>query len=146
MAQLQKMGIARSEVLEKTGSQKWMGLGSSTVSVSLRTPFSFRSMVWSRHRQDPGAKTAGQALVWAVHPRSRPHVSILPASCISGSRASKALAESPDVLLVPGGCTGHSPQSCDFCCIIAQSLASCFPALLPPVSMNQHRGCQDMGL
>lgn len=66
MAQLQKMGISRNVVLERTGGQKWVGLGSITMSVSLPNPFSFHSIVQSQHCPDSGAKAAGRAPVRAA--------------------------------------------------------------------------------
>ena len=59
MGQLQKMEFSRSVILERTGSWKWTGLGSVTMSVLLPNLFPFFSIVQPQQHKDPGAKAAG---------------------------------------------------------------------------------------
>ena len=101
MAQLQKMGISRNVVLEGTGGQKWVGLGSITMSCFTPKPIFF-----SLHCAVSAPPRLWSKSSWAS-PRSSCSLKQLPSrrysSCFqhSGFRSLTGLAGSPDVLIVP---------------------------------------------
>ena len=132
MAQLQKTGILRNVVLERTGHQKWEGLGSMVMSASLQDPFSFYSIVQSWCCPDR-QKQWGEPSLWLLPEAALLTQVFLPLSASAALEASRALIGSPDGLLVPGWRAGAQAQSCSLGyihCLELRKLLSCPSSLL----------------
>lgn len=146
MAQLQKMGIARSEVLEKTGRRS--GWGWATAQCLFHSKPHFLSAPWcglstakTLEQKQPGRPSSGlftpaAALTQAFFP--------LPASVAHEPRKPwQSLQMCSSCLVDALGTALRAVTS------VASLLKASQAAFLPcslPVSMNQHRGCQDVGL
>lgn len=132
MAQLQKTGIPRNVVLERTGHPKWEGLGSMVMSVSLQDPFSFSSIVQSWRRPDR-QKQLGETSLGGLPEAALLTQVFLPLSASAALEASRALTGSPDGLLVPGWRAGARARSCSLGyihCLELRKLLSCPSSLL----------------
>lgn len=102
IAQLQKMGLSRNVGLKRMGSQKCTGLGSIPTPFHSETPFLSAPSYSLSTTKTMERKRLDEPAFWLLTEAvGLTQVSFLFAASVA-SRASKALAGSPDVLLMPG--------------------------------------------
>lgn len=106
------------------------GAGQQHRSVSLPNPFSFHPLCGLGSAKTLDWKQLGRPLSGLLTPAATLMQLFFPLPASVASRALKARAECPDVLLVPCKRAGtQPPRLAAFVAFIAQSLSSCFPAL-----------------
>lgn len=130
MAQPQKIGISRDEVLKRADSQKWVGLGSIAMSVSLQTHF-LSTLLCSLSTPKPSEpEQQGEPSVGGSQSRHSP-AGVFPAFSIGGFRNLRSLGRVSTCAPRPGWCALHDAHNCGYCCTDCCKLRRLFSVPLP---------------